>query len=250
MAAADSMSDPEVAGQEERRAQEERFRGLFCRYYRSVLAFFARRGPSPAQDCEDLAQDTFLRVFRGEESFRGEIRFQNWLFRIAANVHSSALEKGAAAKRASPVVSLDDTHTGRQVPCPSGQDPLDHILTEERLQMLQRVLDQLPEQMRRCVTLRFGHDLKYREIADTMKISIQTVKAHLAQARARLRALVEAELEKAVAVSGAEGAATPSGGDPSRHPSSPADGPSEAVPAKQSARFPVSSLFSGLYSGF
>jgi DNA-directed RNA polymerase specialized sigma24 family protein len=41
--------------------------------------------------------------------------------------------------------------------------------------------------MRRCLLLRIGEELKYREIAETLQISIQTVKTHLARGRARLR---------------------------------------------------------------
>lgn len=55
------------------------------------------------------------------------------------------------------------------------------------LESLRAKLDQLPPQMRRCLYLRLYHDLKYREIAALMRISIETVKAHLHQAQNRLR---------------------------------------------------------------
>ena len=198
MAAADDLSDDAVVEQGEEGLLEVRFRDLFSRYYDSVLAFFVRRGRFTHHECEDLAQDTFLRVLRGRESFRGEITFRDWLFRIAANVGSSALERGMAAKRASPEVSLDDTQTVWYLPCPSDEDPLDHVLTEERLKRLHRALRELPEQMRTCVSLRLGSGLKYREIADAMEISIQTVKSHLAQARPKLRALLAGGPENTV----------------------------------------------------
>jgi len=58
------------------------------------------------------------------------------------------------------------------------------------MRLLSSALAQLPPQMRRCVELRFGQELKYREIAAVMKISVDTVKSHLFQAREHLRQIV------------------------------------------------------------
>jgi RNA polymerase sigma-70 factor (ECF subfamily) len=57
-----------------------------------------------------------------------------------------------------------------------------------------RALQDLPEQMRRCFILRFDQQLRYREIAAVMQISIQTVKSHLHQARERLKAILAEDL--------------------------------------------------------
>ena len=52
------------------------------------------------EECQDLIQETFLRVYRGIGAFRGESRWEHWLFRIAANTAIKALRHRAAAKRA------------------------------------------------------------------------------------------------------------------------------------------------------
>ena len=64
-------------------------------------------------------------------------------------------------------------------------------ITREQLGILQGALAELPEQMRQCVCFRLQGDLKYREIAEVMQISIQTVKSHLHHAKKRLRPMLE-----------------------------------------------------------
>jgi len=61
-------------------------------------------------------------------------------------------------------------------------------MDRERLQALRDAIDSLPPQMRRVLMLRLSFGLKYREIASMMQVSIETVKAHLHQSQARLKA--------------------------------------------------------------
>src|SRR6185295_123541 len=64
--------------------------------------------------------------------------------------------------------------------------PLAGLLADEQVGRLRQALQDLPPQMRRCVLLRIDQNLKYREIAGVMQISIDTVKSQLSQARDRL----------------------------------------------------------------
>jgi RNA polymerase sigma-70 factor, ECF subfamily len=61
------------------------------------------------------------------------------------------------------------------------------LLKEERKVQLRQAVRDLPGQMRGCLTLRLHHELSYQEIATIMKLSPETVKAHLARGRKRLR---------------------------------------------------------------
>lgn len=160
---------------------------LFQQYYRPVVAFFMRRGFS-IEESRDLAQETFLRVYKHMESFRGESSVETWLFQIAGNLYKNTLRSRQALKRDAQEVSLDESVGGDVLdwePRDGGQ--LDSLLTEERSRLLRTALQDLPPQMRQAVLLRVDRDLKYREIADVMHVSIETVKAHLYQARQQLR---------------------------------------------------------------
>lgn len=167
---------------------EEELKALFDRYYPSVFHFFQNRGV-PREDARDLTQDTFLRVYRGIGRFRRDASFQTWLFQIATNLWCNDVRRRTAGKREGREVSLDAlAEKGREVPEEEPAHPLDGMLEDERRSTLREALAELPPQMRRCVLLRLDRDLKYREIASLMQISVDTVKSQLSQARSRLQA--------------------------------------------------------------
>lgn len=183
---------------------EEEFRQLFDRYHRAVYAFFANRGFS-REESLDLTQETFLRVYKGIEGFRGDVELKRWLLRIAANLWKNELRRRSAEKREALEVPLErmaghaapSVEPARVLPAAS-PGPLEDVLSAERIQAVRRLLRQLPPQMRRCMLLRIDGELKYREIAEVMQLSIDTVKSQLGQARERLRS----ELDRRFAAPG------------------------------------------------
>jgi RNA polymerase sigma-70 factor, ECF subfamily len=163
--------------------REEDFRRLFDLFYPRVVHFFARRG-FPPQDCLDLTQETFLGIYKGIATFRRDSRFETWLFTIAANAWRKRLRWGVAGKREGQEVALEPT--GHEPPAP--ESPADaEMLRKERSRRLREAVETLPEQMRRCLVLRVYQEMKYREIAALLRLSPETVKVHLFQARKRLR---------------------------------------------------------------
>ncbi len=178
--------------------REEGFRLLFDRFYWPLFRFFEGRRFS-TQECQDLIQETFLRVYRGIEGFRGDARWEHWLFRIAANTAVKALRHGAAAKRAGhsvPWEEMDeeDSTAGGPPHDAAAPAPLRRLLDKERKELLSQAIAGLPTQMRRCVRLRVFQDLDYEEIADTLQISPSTVKVQLFKARKRLQIELEDSL--------------------------------------------------------
>ena len=177
---------------------DESFRRLFEEHYRKVFLFFIRHG-FPDDESEDLAQEVFLRVYKHLDSFRGEARVETWLFQIAANLYRNTLRGRAALKRQALEIVLNEEAI-LAAPEPTGPlyeaaepGPFEVVLAKERSRILHGAIDELPSQMRRCLLLRVDQDLKYREIAELLRISIETVKAHLFQARQLLRIRLGAE---------------------------------------------------------
>lgn len=171
-------------------AVEDNSRRIFQHFHEWVRGFFGRRGFA-ADEAEDLAQDTFAQVFREIAAFREESSFEGWFFAIAANVSRNERRRRETIKRAARTVSLAPEEG-------EGPDPPVEVLSQEasperavyekeRREALRRAIDDMPAQMRRCLVLRLDRELKYREIATLMKMNLETVKAHLFQARQRLK---------------------------------------------------------------
>ena len=174
--------------------REESYRLLFDRFHRPLFRFFERRGFS-TEECQDLIQETFLRVYRGVESFRGEARWEHWLFRIASNTAIKAVRHRTAGKRAGREVPFEgeeavDAPAAAAGGSPRGAEapaPLRQLLGKEMKELLAQAVAGLPAQMRRCVRLRVFQELDYDEIAEILQISPSTVKVQLFKARKRLQ---------------------------------------------------------------
>lgn len=171
---------------------DDEFRAHYSTYLPAVIAYFRRRGFA-TDEARDLAQDTFVRAYHGWEKFRGEASFKTWVLRIAANVWRNELRARGAQKREAPRVSLE---SAPEPPASGGNTPFgdngtngpyEAIRDRERRELLHRALRELPPQMQRCMLLHVSGELKYREIAVVMKISIGAVKSQLHEARARLK---------------------------------------------------------------
>ncbi len=179
-------------------AADKLFQTIFNRYYRSVYNLFRRRGFS-REESLDLTQETFLRVYKSMGQFSGLGSQEGWILTIATNVWKNEIRKRRTAMRDAQEISLDDTgprdpmaavesQAGKKFEKPGA---LETLLTEEKFDLVQRALQSLAPQMKRCFLLRFSHDLRYREIAEIMEVSVETVKSHIYQAKLRLKDEIE-----------------------------------------------------------
>lgn len=180
--------------------REQSFQVVVERFFRPIQGFFAKRVRSP-EDRLDLTQETFFRAYRSLDGFRGESKLSTWLFRIAYYTYQHYLRTGLLRDdevSLSPVddASFDGDGAEEKVarsPAP-GADA--RLLQSEERRLLSEAIRDLPPKMRQSVMLRVYRDRSYQEIADHMGISIQTVKAHLFQAKQQLRRRLEGYFER------------------------------------------------------
>lgn len=182
---------------------EESFRILHHTFYQPVQRFFLKRLGSRDESL-DLTQETFLRVYQGVKGYRGDAPFGAWLYRIAWNVLHRHTSRGSPVHRPGRQVSLEDPEA---MPTDAGSGPdlgttgdeeraFLRVLHRERLEILRQAIEKLPPQRRRCLVLWAYQELTYEQIATAMRLSLGTVKAHLAQARKQLESLVEESRSK------------------------------------------------------
>ena len=175
---------------------ERSFRVVFDHFFPVVQAFLARRVSSP-EDRLDLNQEIFLRVYKGIAGYRGDAHIGTWIFRIAYNTWVKWLRRKGLPEIPLPLEGSEESPGGSWSDPPTeAPSALERVLAGERRDCLMAAVAELPEQMRRCAELRLRYDLSYREIAAVLKLSIETVKVHLFQARKKLRqSLEESDLD-------------------------------------------------------
>ncbi|MFL6260314.1 MAG: RNA polymerase sigma factor [Thermoanaerobaculia bacterium] len=176
--------------------REKNSERLFDMHWPRVVSYFRRQGFSQ-EESKDLTQDTFLRVFKGIDSFRRDSSFEWWLRGIAESTYKNEIRKRRAEKRDGIEQSIDaPVVNGEGSPSPADtlaspiSDSLSEAVKRQQVAALRAALAELPEQMRRCCMMRYVNGLKYHEIAELMGISIETVKAHLFQGRKRLASML------------------------------------------------------------
>ena len=156
---------------------ERSFEKIVSKYQERVFRLCASMvGQSAA---EDAAQEIFLKVFVSLRSFKGKSSFSTWLYRVASNHCLNLIRKEKKEKS----VSLDSIGDDGGPPqeFSSHEPPIQESL--EKKQVVRLTLDQLSPDERLILTLREMEGLSYGELADTLEISLQTVKIRLFRAR-------------------------------------------------------------------
>ena len=132
-----------------------------------------------AHDTEDVVQDVFLSLFRHVQLGRPRTNLRGWLFRVA---HNLALKQRLRTRRRQGVEVAGQME---DVGLASGPNPEQQLAGLERQRRLLAVFRALPERDRRCLSLR-AEGLRYREIADTLDMSLGAVAKSLARSMTRM----------------------------------------------------------------
>jgi RNA polymerase sigma-70 factor, ECF subfamily len=165
------------------------FTDLVQRHERSLYNFGLRMCGVVA-DAEDLVQETFLNVFKYLKDFRGETKFKNWLFRIAASVCIKKRRKSKFAPdhEFSLEEFLPADEAGVEQPVPSWAAlPLDQVLNEELRGRLHEAVLGLPEKYRAVLVLRDMEGFSTEESAQILNLTPANIKVRLHRARLFLR---------------------------------------------------------------
>ncbi|HSC73584.1 MAG TPA: sigma-70 family RNA polymerase sigma factor [Gaiellaceae bacterium] len=134
-----------------------------------------------AADAEEAAQDGFVKAWRALGRFREGAPFRPWLLRIVANEASN--RRRSAGRRAGLVLrAAAEEPSGDAAPSPEAA-----LLTAERRATLLAAVEELPEEQRDVVALRYFLGLSETEVAETLAIPPGTVKSRTARALERLR---------------------------------------------------------------
>jgi RNA polymerase sigma-70 factor (ECF subfamily) len=158
-----------------RGGDQDAFAELVRRYQRALLNFFVRLG-AQLDEADDLAQETFLRVYGYRHRYAGDERFKSFLYVLARHARADLLRR---SKRSTEVAS-DALETS-----PDSGRP--HTAGVEAKLDVQKALSGLSEKLRMVVVLGVLQGMEYRDIAEVLEIPVGTVKSRMHLAMLQLR---------------------------------------------------------------
>jgi RNA polymerase sigma-70 factor (ECF subfamily) len=150
--------------------------------WQGPLVNLAYRFCRDRERAEDMAQEAFLRAFRGLKSWRRDAAFSTWLFALATNVYRTEMRRFTPES-----IPLDDTV--------SPVSSLENSASEDdRRSMVQKALRSLPPKYRDPLILFYFHDQDVAATARSLELPEGTVKARLSRGRAQLKSKLEKRL--------------------------------------------------------
>ena len=146
---------------------ERGFRMLMMKY-QEPLYWHIRRLVVSHDDAQDAAQETFVRIYRSFDQYRGDCSFRSWIYRIATN---EALR--IISKRRQEVISLESAATGVQFI--AGDNDVDYA--DQVAVKLQKAILTLPPKQLLAFNLRYYDELSFEEIARIADSTSSSIKA-------------------------------------------------------------------------
>ncbi len=192
------QSDEAALVEELRAGSEEAFAWLIARYHQPIYSLLARMVQDRAE-AADLAQEVFVKVFRGVGNFHGESTLRTWIYRIA--LHEASNQRRWWMR-----------HKGREVPMEQemsagdggtpirlqdllvdpAESPYEIAVHEESRARVEAALREVPEPFRSTLILRDIEGFVYEEVAEMQGVNLGTVKSRLVRGRAFLKAILMA----------------------------------------------------------
>jgi RNA polymerase sigma-70 factor, ECF subfamily len=169
---------------------------LLVRRYQSKVQYAIGKLVRDRTECEDIAQEVFIRVYKNLSGFRGDSSFYTWIYRISINTAKNFLASNGRkiatsdmeidiADQIADVASLRDRAT-----------PEREALSQEISQTVVEAMAALPDDIRQALQLREIEGLSYEEIAEKMQCPIGTVRSRIFRAREAIDRKVRPLMER------------------------------------------------------
>jgi len=138
------------------------------------------------EDASDLAQDVFIRAYRGLKNFKSQASLGTWLYRIGVNVCLNKVSsKAPKAESLEPLLMTSDERVASRA-----ENANEAVLREERAGRVRAAIAKLPKKQRTTLILRVYHELPHEEIAKIVGSSVGAVKANFFHALNNLKKLL------------------------------------------------------------
>ena len=174
-----------------RRGDRAAFDQLVSKHQQRAYQYAYRLTRDP-EEAADVVAESFIRMFKALDNFKGDSAFTTWMYRIATNCFLDIRKK----KRSKPAISLEATvqTTDGEVAYQfedTNSSPHEEAERTEAMSAVQDAIEQLPEYQRAIIIMYHAEMQSYEEIASALNLPIGTVKSRLNRARLSLRNLLE-----------------------------------------------------------
>jgi RNA polymerase sigma-70 factor (ECF subfamily) len=171
------------------------FETLLDLYEQPIYRFVYRLLQDPCE-APDVTQDVFVKVFRKIGEFRGDCNLKGWIYRIA--VHEASNRRRWFVRHRNREVSaealLEGDLPGAEWLIDRRGSPFDVVMRKELGSAISDAIGELDERLQVAVILRDVEGLRYSEIADTLQISLGTVKSRILRGREALKSKLQRRL--------------------------------------------------------
>ncbi|MBT8254100.1 MAG: sigma-70 family RNA polymerase sigma factor [Flavobacteriaceae bacterium] len=157
--------------------------------YQDMVFTLALRMLKHREEAEEVAQDTFIKVFKSLSRFKGDSKFSTWIYKIAYNCCLDRLKRN---KRQWNTVAIDSFTENR---VKALEDTFKQLETKERHEAIRKCIDKLPAQDGFILTLYYFDELPLEEVAKVMGVTSNNAKVKLFRSRKRLATLLRSQLE-------------------------------------------------------
>lgn len=158
------------------------FDALVRKYQHRIVGLIGRYIPDWSE-CQDVAQETFMRAYRALPNFRGDAQFYTWLHRIAVNTAKNHLVAQNRRPPTDDVDAADAEQFDGGIRLRDTDTPEHELMRQEIERTVMETVESLPEDLRTAITLREVEGLSYEEIARQMECPIGTVRSRIFRAR-------------------------------------------------------------------
>jgi RNA polymerase sigma-70 factor (ECF subfamily) len=190
---ATALTDHELVALAQK-GSEKAYRELLGRYQRPVFSLVYRMLRDREQ-AEDLAQETFVRVFNNIGRYDPKYKFSSWIFKIATNLTIDHIRKKEVATVSIDgsryAVTSDEIEASTITVASDDENPEELLEAKELGESIEGAIGALRPEYRTAILLRHVEGREYQEIADIMSLPLGTVKTFIHRARHELRAKLE-----------------------------------------------------------
>ena len=163
--------------------------GFLVERYQNMVFNLSLKMLKHREEAEEVAQDTFIKAYKSLKSFNGDSKFSTWIYRIAYNTSLDRIKKNVKFNNSVEIDKISSKEIS------SVEHIFEGIERQERNEIVQDCLHQLPEDERMILHLFYFEEQSLKEITEVLSISESNVKVKLFRARKKLFTIFKTSVE-------------------------------------------------------